>query len=75
MDLGMLVNFGDARERYLDEYEELLGSCGFAVHEMIGSHLGLAFSIADRESLERPALGGRPSDASDVGKLALVELR
>jgi hypothetical protein len=45
MDLGMLVNFGDARERYLDEYEELLGSCGFAVHEMIG--LPSAFSVLD----------------------------
>jgi orsellinic acid C2-O-methyltransferase len=45
MDLGMLVNFGDARERYLDEYEELLGSCGFAVREMIGLPSG--FSVLD----------------------------
>jgi hypothetical protein len=45
MDLGMLVNFGDARERYLDEYEELLGSCGFTVHEMIG--LSSGFSVLD----------------------------
>jgi hypothetical protein len=30
MDLGMLVNFGDARERYLEQYEEVLGSCGLA---------------------------------------------
>jgi hypothetical protein len=35
-DLGMLVNFGDAQERYLAECEERLGSCGFAVHEVIG---------------------------------------
>jgi hypothetical protein len=48
MDLGMLVNFGDARERYLDEYEELLGSCGFAVHKVIGLSSGFRVPIADR---------------------------
>jgi hypothetical protein len=42
MDLGMLVNFGDARERYLEEYEELLGGCGFAVHEAIGLPSGFS---------------------------------
>jgi hypothetical protein len=26
MDLGMLINFGEARERYLEEYEELLAA-------------------------------------------------
>jgi hypothetical protein len=45
MDLGMLVNFGDARERYLEEYEELVGSCGLAVHEVIGLPSG--FSVLD----------------------------
>jgi hypothetical protein len=52
MDLGMLVNFGDARERYLaeeeEEEEELLGSCGFAVHEVIGLPPG--FSVLDCRS-------------------------
>jgi hypothetical protein len=41
----MLVNFADARERYLDEYEQLLGSCGFAVHEVVPLPSG--FSILD----------------------------
>ena len=45
MDLGMLVNFGDARERYLEEYQELLGSCGFTVHEVIALPSG--FSLLD----------------------------
>lgn len=45
MDLGMLVNFGDARERYLEEYEELLASCGFAVHEVV--ELPSGFSVLD----------------------------
>jgi hypothetical protein len=48
MDLGMLVNFGDARERYLEEYEGLLGSCGFVVHEVIGLPSG--FSVLDCRS-------------------------
>ena len=33
MDLTMLVNFADARERRLDEYGELLASGGFAIGE------------------------------------------
>jgi hypothetical protein len=59
MDLGMLVNFGDARERYLDEYEELLGSCRFAVHEMIGLPSGFSVLDCRRESFERCAHGVR----------------
>jgi hypothetical protein len=45
MDLGMLVYFGDARERYLEEYQELLGSCGLTVHELIPLPAG--FSLLD----------------------------
>jgi len=45
MDLGMLVYFGDAWERYLKEYQELLGSCGFAIHEVITLPSG--FSLLD----------------------------
>jgi hypothetical protein len=44
----MLVNFGDAWERYLAEHEEVLGSCGFAVHEAIGLPSG--FSVLDCRS-------------------------
>lgn len=35
MDLRMLVNFAVARERQLAEYEDLLGGCGFAIHDVI----------------------------------------
>jgi O-methyltransferase domain len=45
MDLIMLVNFADARERDLGEYEELLESTGFAVHEVVPLPSG--FSILD----------------------------
>ena len=45
MDLIMLVNFADARERHLHEYEELLASSGFAVHEVVSLPCG--FSILD----------------------------
>jgi O-methyltransferase domain len=45
MDLGMLVNFGDARERYLEEYQDLLGSCGFTVHKVTALPSG--FSLLD----------------------------
>jgi orsellinic acid C2-O-methyltransferase len=45
MDLIMLVNFADARERYLHEYDELLASSGFAVHEVVSLPSG--FSILD----------------------------
>ena len=34
-----------ARERYLEEYQELLGSCGFTVHEVIALPSG--FSLLD----------------------------
>lgn len=44
-DLNMLVNFGDAVERSLAEYESLLGEAGFAVHEVIALPSG--FSILD----------------------------
>ncbi len=74
MDLGMLVNFGDARERYLEEYEELLGGCDFAVHEAIGLPSGLLFSIADRESPERACSRG-PFELSGAGTDAPVEMR
>jgi O-methyltransferase domain len=45
MDLGMLIYFGDARERYLEEYEELLGRCGFTVHKVTALPSG--FSLLD----------------------------
>jgi hypothetical protein len=44
-DLNMLVNFGDAIERSLAQYESLLGEAGFAVHEVIALPSG--FSILD----------------------------
>ena len=45
MDLTMLVNFADARERRLDEYEELLASGGFAIGEVLPLPSG--FSILE----------------------------
>jgi hypothetical protein len=45
MDLIMLVNFADARERHLHEYEDLLARSGFAVHEVVSLPSG--FSILD----------------------------
>jgi O-methyltransferase domain len=45
MDLIMLVNFADARERYLGECEELLGSTGFALHDVVSLPSG--FSILE----------------------------
>jgi hypothetical protein len=44
-DLFMLVNFADSRERSLDEYERLLGDCGFALEQAIA--LPSSFSILD----------------------------
>jgi hypothetical protein len=46
MDLVMLVNFADARERYLGEYEELLGRRASHFTRSCRSHRGSAFSIA-----------------------------
>jgi ubiquinone/menaquinone biosynthesis C-methylase UbiE len=45
MDLIMLVNFADARERYLHEYEQLLERGGFAVHDVVPLPSG--FSLID----------------------------
>jgi hypothetical protein len=45
MDLTMLVNFGDARERSLDEYRELLDATGFALERAIA--LPSRFSILE----------------------------
>jgi O-methyltransferase domain len=45
MDLVMLVIFGDARERHLTEYEELLESTGFTLHEVVPLPAG--FSVLD----------------------------
>jgi orsellinic acid C2-O-methyltransferase len=45
MDLIMLVNFADARERHLREYEELLAASGFALHQVVPLPSG--FSILD----------------------------
>jgi protein-L-isoaspartate O-methyltransferase len=45
MDLMMLVNFADARERRLDEYRELVESCGFSIHA--ATALPSAYSIID----------------------------
>jgi O-methyltransferase domain len=53
MDLVMLVNFVDARERHLREYEELLGSTGFRVEEVVP--LASGFSILDCRPLDRAA--------------------
>ena len=35
MDLSMLINFADARERSQDEYHALLTSCGFTIHQVV----------------------------------------
>jgi hypothetical protein len=42
---GALVIFGDAREGHLPEYEELLDSTGFRLHEVVPLPSG--FSILD----------------------------
>jgi O-methyltransferase domain len=42
MDLVMLVNFGDARERHLREYEELLERGGFALHAVLPLASGIS---------------------------------
>jgi hypothetical protein len=44
-DLFMLVNFADSRERSLDEYERLLGDCGFALEQ--ATALPSSFSVLD----------------------------
>ena len=44
-DLFMLVNFADARERSLDEYERLLGDSGFALEQAIA--LPSSFSVLE----------------------------
>ena len=44
-DLIMLVNFADARERYLREYADLLDGGGFALHAVVPLPSG--FSILD----------------------------
>ena len=44
-DLNMLVNFGDAVERSLSEYESLLGEAGFALDSVIA--LASGFSILE----------------------------
>jgi hypothetical protein len=41
----MLVNFADSRERSLDEYERLLGDCGFALEQ--ATALPSSFSVLD----------------------------
>jgi O-methyltransferase domain len=45
MDLVMLVNFADARERTLDEYEQLLAGGGFVLEDVVPLPSG--FSILD----------------------------
>jgi hypothetical protein len=45
MDLIMLVNFADARERHLQEYEQLLAGSGLVVHDVVPLPSG--FSILD----------------------------
>jgi orsellinic acid C2-O-methyltransferase len=45
MDLIMMVNFAEARERHLHEYEELLAASGFALHEVVPLPSG--FSILE----------------------------
>ena len=44
-DLFMLVNFADSRERALDEYERMLGDCGFALEQAIA--LPSSFSVLE----------------------------
>jgi SAM-dependent methyltransferase/DNA-binding transcriptional ArsR family regulator len=44
-DLFMLVNFADSRERSLDEYERMLGDCGFALEQAIA--LPSSFGVLD----------------------------
>jgi hypothetical protein len=43
MDLIMLVNFADARERRRDEYERLLGDAGLQLEQVVALPSG--FSI------------------------------
>jgi O-methyltransferase domain len=57
MDLIMLVNFADARERHLGEYEALLESSGFAVQDVVSLPSG--FSIIDCAVIGRPSSRGR----------------
>jgi orsellinic acid C2-O-methyltransferase len=45
LDLIMLVNFGDARERHLTEYEQLVEASGFRVHGVVPLPSG--FNIID----------------------------
>jgi len=45
LDLIMLVNFADARERHLGEYEQLLASSGFALDDVLTLPSG--FSVLD----------------------------
>ena len=41
-DLTMLVNFGDARERTLDEYRELLAASGLQLADAVALPSGLS---------------------------------
>jgi len=69
MDLVMLVTFADARERYLGEYEELLGSTGFTLHEVVSLPSG--FSILDCRPSGRRVGAGRVRDDSHHGLVLL----
>ena len=51
MDLIMLVNLVEARERYLHEYTHLLDGGGFTLHELV--ELPSGFSILDCRPLPR----------------------
>jgi hypothetical protein len=68
MDLVMLVNFVDARERHLREYEELLGSTGYTLHEVVPLPSG--FSILDCRPHGREADDGHLRRQSQLNRAA-----
>jgi orsellinic acid C2-O-methyltransferase len=53
MDLIMLVNFVDARERHLHEYKDLLARSGFVIDEVVSLPSG--FSILECRARTTPA--------------------
>jgi hypothetical protein len=55
----MLVNFADARERRLGEYEQLLGGSGFAVHDVLTLPSGFSILDCRASSARQPAQGTR----------------
>ena len=46
-DLHMLVTFGDARERTLSEYEQLLGHSGFSLVDVVPLSIGCSILVCE----------------------------